>query len=290
MAFVEQRKITKIDRGLYLVRYAAADDQVRPPLVKVSVEPCLKEGICLVLHPDHSDAILWQPGSCLVVSAENPSQLIVEVTPSDRNGSSAATVKIEALTQGEVESELPAEMPAMTAFAGDGIRVLGHVAGIGDVFAKADEWLAGPTAPSRIEGIAIEWPRKPEDLDIRYSVRTAKREARSEAMRALGAYAGTRGRALPVVGVALELSGRAAPRYQIAAEALYLGSTCLRVTGKRIDLAGPTGREPLVGFRLSVEPLTTKVQAAPLPKKPAGSSGRVRVFRSRGQSVESLTT
>jgi hypothetical protein len=290
MTFVEQRKITKIDRGLYLVRYATADDQVHPPCVKVSVEPGLERGVCLVLHPDHSDAILWQPGSCLVVTAEHPSQLIVEVTPSERNGSSAATVKIEALTQGEIEAGAPSKTTVATAFTGDGIRVLGHIAGIGDVFAAADEWLAGPTAPSRIEGIAIEWPGKPKDLDIRYSVKTAKGEAGSAAMRALGSYAGTRGRALPVVGVAAELSGPAASRYQIAAEALYLGSTCLRATGKRIDLAGPTGREPLVGFRLSVEPSTTKVQAAPMAKKPAGSAGRVRVFRSRSQSAESLTT
>ena len=180
MARVEQRKIATIDRGLFLVRYAAAEDEARPPKVKVSVDPSRDNDILLVLHPDHADATLSQPGSCVVVMATRPGELIVEVTPSRRNGSSGATVKSEPLTQGAAE-------PAQTfepTLAGSGLRVLGHVAGIGDVFAGAQEWLAGPSAPSRIEGIAIEWPDKPKDLTPVFKTVEDRREA------ALGKYRG----------------------------------------------------------------------------------------------------
>ena len=158
------------------------------------------------------------------------------------------------------------------------------MAGIGDVFAGAQEWLAGPSAPSRIEGIAIEWPDKPRDLTLRYAVTTAKPQAASGRMMDLGTYAGTRGRALPVVGVLLELTGPGASRHEISAEAIFLGSPQVRATGRRAVLAGPTGREPLVGFRLHMKEL----------KKPAASvrsntpSGRVRVFRS--QSTQAAAT
>jgi hypothetical protein len=282
MARVEQRKIATIDRGLFLVRYAAAEDEVRPPKVKVSVDPSRDNDILLVLHPDHADATLSQPGSCVVVMATRPGELIVEVTPSRRNGSSGATVKIEPLTQGAAE-------PAQTfepTLAGSGLRVLGHVAGIGDVFAGAQEWLAGPSVPSRIEGIAIEWPDKPKDLTLRYAVTTAKPQAGSGRMMELGTYAGTRGRALPVLGVALELTGPGASRFEICAEAIFLGSPQVRATGRRAVLAGPTGREPLVGFRLDMKE----------QKKPAASvrastpSGRVRVFRSKSQSTQAVAT
>ncbi len=301
MARVERRKFAEIDRGLFLVRYAAAEDKIRPPTVTVKVDPmrktdvsiwghtfCFMEEVLVVLHPDQSNAVLSQPGSGLVVRATNPSQIIVEVTPSRQNGSSAAIVKIAPLTQAKAISmpkpEIKGDLP------GDGLRLLGHVAGIGDVFAGADEWLAGPSAPSRIEGIAIEWPGKPNDLYIRYSVKTAKPQTGSDVMTDPGTYAGTRGRALPVVGVSVEISGPGASRYEISAEALFLGASRLSAKGKRVAFSGPTGREPLVGFRLRVDELKTAAQPAPSPVRSGGANGHVRVFRSRAQSAPSLAS
>ena len=132
----------------------------------------------VILHPDHEEPILQRPGTCLIVRAMMPGMLAIEVEPSRTNGSIAATVNIEPLLQGEAiasaarGSHQPVA-PRAGGLTGD-IRVLGHVAGIGDVYGSANEWLAGPTAPSRIEGISIEWPTKPEGVDIRYSVKTAQ--------------------------------------------------------------------------------------------------------------------
>ena len=130
---------------------------------------------------------------------------------------------------------------------------LGHIAGIGDVHANANEWLAGPTAPSRIEGISIEWPTKPEGVDIRYSVKTAQPVNISGRIVDLGAFAGTRGRAMPLTNVMLELSGPDASLYQFSVEGLFLGAPAMRVSGERVVLSGPTGREPLVGLRVALE-------------------------------------
>jgi hypothetical protein len=285
MARVKQRKIATLKRGLFLVRYVAAEDDVRPPTVTVTFDRKQRHTLLLVLHPDHSDPVLSRPGSCLVVVAAEPGELIVEVNPSRSDGSSAATVQIEPLTQGDPGTRLPA--PQLIGRDG-GLRVLGHVAGIGDVFVAADEWLAGPAAPSRIEGIELEWPDKPDQVDLRYAVTTARPQPVSGRMMQLGEYAGTRGRALPITGVVLELSGRKAALYEMRAEAIFLGSPRTEVAGQRTALTGPTGREPLVGFRVQVGQLT-KSAAVSRPRV-ASTVGRVRVFRSQGQSASAVVT
>ena len=128
---------------------------------------------------------------------------------------------------------------------------------------EADQWLAGPAKPSRIEGISIAWPGKPDDLDIRYSVKTARAQAISGRVMELGSFAGTRGKGLPVVSVMIEISGPGASNFELVAEAIFLGAATMRITGKRVVAEGPTSREPLVGFRLRLQQLTAPQTIAP---------------------------
>jgi hypothetical protein len=138
---------------------------------------------------------------------------------------------------------------------------------------KANEWIAGPTAPSRIEGIAIEWPDKPHDIEMHYAVKTAKPEAASGRPVRPGAFAGTRGKAMPIVSLMLELSGPAAGALQFVVDALFLGAPTLRMTGRRVIAAGPTGREPLVGLRLALENMHKgKLAQVPRPSLIADSA------------------
>ena len=108
----------------------------------------------------------------------------------------------------------------------------------------------------------------------------------------LGAFAGSRGRALPVTALILELTGRT--DVQFVVEALFLNSPILKMKGTRVVLAGPTGREPMIGLRINMETLAAADPglAAPssAPKQPStatqsprktGTTSRVKVFRSR---------
>jgi hypothetical protein len=131
--------------------------------------------------------------------------------------------------------------------------------------------------------LALEWPDKPADLDIRYAVQLANAQPGSSKMVPLGIFAGTRGRALPLIGVVLEMGCNS--ELQFAAEAIFLSAPTLRAIGRRVILSGPTGREPLVGLRIAVE-RTASFGAAEEVARPAAphtpaDSGRVRVFRSR---------
>ncbi|MDB5606042.1 MAG: hypothetical protein JWP25_2942 [Bradyrhizobium sp.] len=270
------------------MRYATADDESRPPQVRVLVNPKYQKNVELVLSPDNDDAVLWRPGSCLVVRASKPGQLLVEVVPVGNNGSTAATVQIETLSQGEVASTVRRELTAEVDFAH--LSLLGHVAGSGDVHARADEWIAGPGAPARIEGLLIDWPGKPDDLDIRYSVKLARPHAASGRITELGGYAGTRGLALPIVSVTVELTGPGASDFQLSAEAAFLGAPLTRMSGKQVAISGPTGREPLVGFRLRLDETNMPLQPQLPPVTKAKPSGRVRIFRSPNNQSRLRTT
>jgi hypothetical protein len=163
---------------------------------------------------------------------------------------------------------------------------------MGDTTVGPNMWIAGPASPSRIEGIALDWADRPEGVEIRYAVQFLKGQAGSGKMVSLGAFAGTRGRAMPLTGVVLEMAGN--NEYEFVAEALFLNAPTLRAIGQRVVLSGPTGREPLVGLRIAIERADREIAAssksAPPAKpasKPAGSS-RVRVFRSRPRQTTAI--
>lgn len=282
MARERQRRVLNIERGLFLVRYVTAADENEPPKISLAADSDSQQALQLLLPPGESEAALWRPGACLVLRATAPGTLIVEVEPLSRTGSAFSTVRVEPLSVGRAgrfERIDPGESLDLSGFA-----LMGHVAGRGDVQVKADEWLAGPSAPSRIEGVAIAWPNKPVGVDIRYVVNTARPQAISQRPLNIGEFAGTRGKALPLVGVAFEVIGDAASKIQLTAEAIFLGSPASRAVGRRISLTGPTGREPLVGLKLIIDKIGGVSTTRPVERE---NVNRVRVFRGRSKSGSS---
>lgn len=271
-----QQQTVTIDRGLFLVRYAAAEDQEQPPTVKLSADPSSNGNVSFVLFPDHDEPILWQPETCLVVRTLAAAKLAVHVQPRRKGGSTAATVRIEALSQGNAAAAMRSPAVSRAAYDLGSFRVLAHLTRVGDVIAKSDEWLAGPSAPARIEGIKIEWPDRPPGLTIRYGVKTARPQPISGRIVEMGGFAGTRGKAMPITGATFEISGKAASEFVLTAQAIFLGSPMARVSGKRLVLAGPTGREPLVGLRLTLtsEPPAARSSPKKSRDKPRRSSAR----------------
>lgn len=255
MEQAKQQKTVSLDRGLFLIRYATAEDDIQPPMVRISPDPPGNRDISFFLHPDHEEGVLWQPDTCLVVRALAPGKLAVQVVPAQVGGSVAATVKIEPLSQGVAEPTWlePKTLERGAARDHGEFRVLAHVSRTGDVAVGANEWIAGPSAPLPIEGISLDWQDKPEGLNIRYAVKTAKPHPVSGRAVELGAFAGTRGSAMPIVAVMLQVDGRAAANFQFNVEAIFLGAPATRKIGKRVVVSGPTGRETLVGLRLSLD-------------------------------------
>jgi hypothetical protein len=286
-----QEKIVDLDRGLFCVQYQSADDEASPPRVIVAPAPGHESELEFFLHPDADQAVLWQPGCSLILRTIAAVQVHVQVVALRKKGSKAAAVKFEPLTQGTPISARD-ERDSLLAHATD-VRLLGHVAGIGDIVVGAGEWIAGPTAPSRIEGISIQWPQKPNGLDLRYAVKSAAQPGPPKLV-GLQSFAGTRQRALPITSIVLEMSGPSASNYQLWAEALFLSSPILRAIGQRVVLSGPTGREPLVGLRIAIQSTEISDESDPsapvttVLNKTSSLKGKVRVFRSRPKQNASI--
>ena len=87
MERAKQVQTVAINRGLFLVRYAAAEDTASPPRVTVSPDPASTKDVSFLLHPDHKEAVLWQPDTCLVVRALAAGKLAVQVIPAQEGGS-----------------------------------------------------------------------------------------------------------------------------------------------------------------------------------------------------------
>ena len=180
------QKSVSLERGIFIVRYSAAEDEAFPPKVTIGSGPGSEGSVVPVLHPDEQAPVLWQPGAALVVQAIEPGVLLVGVIPTRPQGSAVATVKIETLNQGKpglnvTIPDLSRDAPVAAEITTDDFRVLGHLAGRGDGCGGADEWIGGPAAPSRSEGLAIEWPTRPRGLMLRYAVTTGRHDVTSNA-------------------------------------------------------------------------------------------------------------
>lgn len=297
MSSSAQQKPLHLQRGLFLIRYDSAEDLAQPPKVEVTVDGDNAGNVEFLLPPEVEEPVLWSPGASLVLRVTAPTRLFVEVAARSPGGSLAARIQSAQLStdpQGLAWSNEVAPVDF------SGLRLLGHLAGRGDTRIGLGEWLGGPVAPTRIEGISIDWPGRPANFNVRQAVRVGGAgEPRTTDFVEVGAYSGTRGRALPLVGASFEVLGPASSGYEITADALFLGSPQMRVTGQRVVVSGPTGREPLVGLRLQIAapkavaaPVATSPTASPAPAPTlaptpdsAGversNKGRVRVFRSR---------
>lgn len=270
-----KQKNFALQRGLYVVRYEAAADPAKPPLVSVQCEAGRNE---VILHPEQSRPTMSAPGQALVIRAIETGNVQVEISSPALSTALDATLKFEPLRceLGSPVTALPSPpMPAafqqfpppaqragfaapspatqaMQAAPAAGLQLLAHVARLGDVMVGANEWVGGPSAPARVEGFLLRWPGRPADVQIRYAASVAGQRPGEVRIVETEEFTGTRGRARPLLGVMMELVGAGARNYSLGVEAVFLGAPVRRATGSVVNLSGPTGREPLVGLRVAI--------------------------------------
>jgi hypothetical protein len=281
---VRERSHTMIvGSGLYLLRYVSTRAAGEAPIVRVKPSRTDGRGITIQPLPGRVSDDLASPGECILIRAERSGALDIAVTSATPDGSLEAEVRLERIVTSEnAASERVTHAPVSASSEPD-VAILAHVAHRGDCVVEQGEWIGGPDLPMAIEGLEIRWPNKPANVDLRYAAITEKSPRNRAQARAAGQFAGTRGRATPLLGLRLALGGPQSSDYELRAEALFLGASVDRKSGDEILLSGPTGREPLVGFRLSIVP----TRNLPAPARPATAAeavamkqvGRVRVYR-----------
>jgi hypothetical protein len=283
---IRERNHTMIvGSGLYVLRYVstiAADDA---PLIRVRPSPRDTRGISLFSVPGGSNDSLTSPGECILVRAEKPGALDLTVSSTRPNGSLDAEMRLERIASSDeaVSNRLPGQTRRSAGSASQpDVELLAHVSRRGDVVCEQGEWICGPDLPMAIEGLEIRWPNKPSGVNLRYTVTVGpNRQRLQEAV--VGQFAGNRGKAAPIVGLTLALSGPGATDYELRTDALFLGAQIASKNGSQITFAGPTGREPLVGFRMAVVKARNRTEFAQEMATQESvvmkQTGRVRVYR-----------
>lgn len=242
-AGVEELKVTAhmmtLDAGMFCIineANPAAAERGGLPGVRVSPPPLAPESVEVVgFRPDG-----WLGGmgdAALVRVHRGPAQVMVTVYQQAGQPDSAPRLQVLRVSGGAPVPAAP--QPAAPAqpqaaakpSAPARMDILAHIQGRGDVGARFGDWLGEPGSQAWIEGIAIAAPDgvNPADLACQAVLGRGWLSPWVEA----GEYCGSRGMALPLLGVRIRLTGAAANEFDITCEASF-------VDGSK---AGPVGND-----------------------------------------------
>lgn len=281
--------------GLYALRYMSAPSDAAYPVVDVRPRAANND-ITLISAPGGQSDRLMAPGDCIIVRAEQSGSLELTISTDMPRASLDAEFRLERLTPPSQSAKSSVASGSVVPVRQAGVvSVTAHVSRRGDVIAEPGEWICGPDMPMPIEGLQIDWPNRPAGLDLAYTVTAGRASQKRKLSGYSGSFAGTRGKAMPLVAVELSLTGPDAARYELEVEALFLGAAIAAQSGQSLSLTGPSGREPLVGFRFNVkEKHAAPSQRSGAPKPLPGKAPRqVRVYRPAvvaGRSLSPMKT
>lgn len=227
--------------------------------------------------------LLRQVGERCTYALTEPTQLLVSAVGFGTDFGADLEVAIEWLGDG-MAPPAPADTPPSWAavqapadMSTAQVNIVAHVALQGDVAFRSGEWIGGPTAPARIEGVLIDWPSRPADVALSYCTAMAN-GARGDWM-GPGAFSGTRGKSLALTSIGLNLSGPGAAGWRLSVEAVFQDAqrnlTQRAEQGAAVMLAGRTGREQLVGLRIAVlraDADAVVARASVVPGSPRGTA------------------
>lgn len=134
----------------------------------------------------------------------------------------------------------------------------GHIERRGDVSVQ-DDWLGNPDSNARLEGFAINWPNKPQGVDLAYSCKVAGQGKQPAALS--GNFVGTRRKAAGIQAITFGLVGPQQKAYQISGHVVFAGSPPQAIVNGK-ELSGPTGYEHLVAISVRITP---RAQASASP-------------------------
>ncbi len=280
-----------LDTGLFCVFQAPgsppADSAIGLPGVRISLPPGpAGRPDAISISTFRQDG--WLNGTAALVRvAEGPAQVLVTIYQAPRQGPETAprlqVLRLSSTAAAPAAAQQPAA-PAAPAAAPAEAEVVAHLQRTGDVGGLIGDWIGARGSRSWIEGFAIK-PRQgvaPEDIEYQGVLGRGWLSPWVEG----GKFCGSRGMALPLLGLKVRLKGAAARQWECRYEATFTDGS----------KAGPVGAEEaceapslasMEAFRIELRPRTAPAAPAHAPAaaaKPARPARPAAKGRSSGRS------
>ncbi len=192
--------------------------------------------------------------AALVRVRKGPAQVLVTIYQLANQPDAAPRLQVRQLIGG---NDQPAEAPtpAPPPVAPARVDLVAHIQTRGDVGAKFGEWLGERGSQNWIEGFSIAAPEGINAADLSYQA-VLGRGWLSPWVEA-GEYCGSRGMALPLLGLRVRLNGEAAEQYEISYSASFVGGASAGPVGNDETCEGDT-LAPLEALQVVLLPRTRR--------------------------------
>jgi hypothetical protein len=230
----------------------AAHRQGGMPGVRVSPPPMGDKNI--EISSFRPDGWLNADGDAALVRVrKGPAQVLVTIYQLPHTKDAAPRLQVRQLLTGDEVPAPPAPAPAPTAPAH--VDVMAHIQTRGDVPGPFGAWLGERGSNNWIEGLAIMAPEgmAPDNLSYQGVLGRGWLSPWVPA----GEYCGSRGMALPLLGMRVKLSGEAAQMYDITVGASFVGGATAGPVGNDEICEGDT-LAPLEAFIVTLTPRAGK--------------------------------
>lgn len=225
------------------------------PGMRISAPPL--GGEMVEITSFRADGWLNPEGDAALVRIKNrPSQILVTIYQLAGMADAAPKLKVQQLFEGasNAGTAVPAALPVAPPepMAKD---VVAHIQTRGDVGAKFGDWLGEPNSKNWIEGFVINAPEgiAPEDITYQAVLGRGWLSPWVEA----GQYCGSRGMALPLLGLRVRLTGKAAEAYTVSCSAAFIGGAKVGPVGNDETCEAET-LVPLEALQIAFMPRTSK--------------------------------
>lgn len=276
--------LMRLDPGVYAVFHAEGssppDVATGLPAARMSLPPG-QHGTETVLSGFGPEGWIAFDGASLIRIVRGPAQVLMTVY--QMPGSPVAPPRLQ--VRRLVEGTTVAPQVATSAAAGGQETVTGgakdadpiepeiaaHVQARGDVLARIGDWIGDRGSQRWVEGFAVS-PRHvvaPEDLEYQAVLGRGWLSPWSEG----GKYCGSRGMALPILGLRARLRGAAAATHRLELQATFTDGTAIGPVGDG-EACEAESLAPLEAFQLTFHPVTANAEpvAAKAGKARAGKA------------------
>jgi hypothetical protein len=240
--------------GMYILRLVK-QPTVTGQSISINPAPVISSGKTLFFtHTGVKNNCLSNAEDIIIVrvDSEEATLLVAE----NNQGQSALQLKIDKIAnlsekKQALSNEQKKTLPNKNLSKPENIQLNGHIEWKGNVQTKNDEYLGNPKSKNRLEGFAIQWENRPNDIDLAYSCEIEQMGRTPISLS--GGFVGTRQRALAIHSISLTLVGLQAKNYTLSGYAIFADQEPLAIISG-IDSHGPTVKEPLIALQVIITP------------------------------------